>query len=58
MVLLLLYEYSLNGVDNQRWWGHSNPAFCLKNELLALIGGGDIKKFEYEHLCPGGISTT
>ena len=38
-----LYECSLSGVDNRRWWGHSNPSCCLKKkQLLALTSGGDV----------------
>ena len=36
MILLLLYECSLNGVDNQRWWGHSNPTGGGTHTLLAV----------------------
>ena len=25
MIILLLYESRLSGVDNHRWWGHSKP---------------------------------
>ena len=52
MILALIYKCSLNGVDNQRWWRHSNPTgwghpyptYCYNFfELFALTGGGNIK---------------
>ena len=51
MMLRLLYECS--GGDNQRWWGELKPYLLLKNELLTLAVGGDIKTVGIEPLCPG-----
>ena len=46
--LLLENECSLSGVDDHRWWGHSNPTsgqiFC---DLHALSGSGDTKTFQF-----------
>ena len=44
IVFLLENECSLSGVDNHRWWGHSNPTTWLKKELS---GGGYEKTLRF-----------
>ena len=40
-MVLILCECSLSCVDNHRWWGHSSPTYCKKNQTFALSGSGD-----------------
>ena len=47
IVVLLKKECSFSGVENVRWWGHSNATSWLKNDLYALVGGGDAKTFQF-----------
>ena len=36
MILLFFYECSLNVVGSQRWWRHSNPTCCKKQECIPV----------------------
>ena len=47
IIFLLENECSLSGVDNHRWWGHSN---LKKKKLYALSGSGHIKLCNFPYL--------
>ena len=49
-----LYECSLSSVDNQSWWGHSNPAYCLKKfQTFCIQRWQGPKNFSHESSHPG-----
>ena len=55
MMVLLKNECSLNGQDNYRWWGHSNPTSYQEKIFMIIITVSHFVKFSMTYLKIPGV---